>query len=102
MKVELLERVAIPGWVRNHASFRRWVRSAEFLDSGQYAWLGNKVWVDVSIERDSHNQIKTRIGQTLMNYLDAHQLGRWWGDRMLLTHVKSGLSTEPDGIFATW
>jgi Uma2 family endonuclease len=102
MEIVLEDRGVIPGWVKDHASFRRWVRSPDFPESGQYGWLGNKLWMDLSMERNSHNQIKMRVGQALMNHSDAFRLGCYWGDRMLLTHLKAGLSTEPDGMFAKW
>jgi Uma2 family endonuclease len=102
MEIVLEDRVVNPAWVRNHASFLRWVRSPEFPDRGQFAWLGNRFWTDLSMESDSHNQIKMRVGQTLMNHSDTFQLGRYWGDRMLLTHARAGISTEPDGVFANW
>lgn len=102
MKVVLEDRGAIPGWVKNHAAFRRWTRSPQYPASGQYGWLGNKMWVDLSMERNSHNQIKMRVSQALMNRSDAKQLGNYWGDRMLLTNIAAGLSIEPDGMFASW
>jgi Uma2 family endonuclease len=102
MDLELEERVIIPGWVKNHASYRRWAHSPEFPDDGQFAWLGDKVWVDLSMERDSHNQIKSEFCAILRVWANKHRLGKYWGDRMLFSHLKSGLSTEPDGMFATW
>lgn len=102
MELVIEDRGSIPGWVKNHSSFRRWTRSAEFPTSGQYGWLGAKLWVDLSMERESHNQIKVRIAQALLNWSDHTQAGKYWGDRMLLTNLAAGLSTEPDGMFATW
>jgi Uma2 family endonuclease len=98
----LEDKGTIPGWVRSHVSFRRWAHSDGYPESGQYGWLNGKVWVDLSMERHSHNQIKTRVGYTLTGLSDRKQLGTYWGDRMLLTHLAAGLSTEPDGTFATW
>jgi Uma2 family endonuclease len=37
-----------------------------------------------------------------MTLAKEKQLGKFWGDRMLLTNLAAGLSTEPDGMFATW
>jgi Uma2 family endonuclease len=98
----LEDRGTIPGWVVDHASFRRWVYSEDYPQSGQYGWLNGKVWVDLSMEQDYHNQIKTEVTIVLGGLAKRQKLGRFWGDRMLLTHAATGLSTEPDGMFATW
>jgi Uma2 family endonuclease len=101
-EIVLEDKGTIPGWVKDHTSFRRWAYSPDYPESGQYGWLNGKVWVDLSMERDSHNQIKTRVCHTLMGLSDQKQLGKYWGDRMLFTNLAAGLSTEPDGTFATW
>jgi Uma2 family endonuclease len=101
-EIVLEDRGTIPGWVVDHASFRRWVYSEDYPQSGQYGWLNGKVWVDLSLEHDCHNQIKMRVAYTLMGLSDQKRLGKYWGDRMLLTHLAAGLSAEPDGMFATW
>jgi Uma2 family endonuclease len=50
----------------------------------------------------SHNQVKAAFSYALMRFLEANPIGRYVPDRMLLTHVEVGLSTEPDGLFYTW
>lgn len=102
MEIVLEDQVVIPAWVRNHASFRRWVRSPEFPERGQFAWLGSRFWTDLSMESDSHNQIKSEFCEILRAWAKKFRLGKYWGDRMLLTHARAGLSTEPDGMFARW
>lgn len=101
-EIVLEDRGTIPNWVADHASFRRWAASAEFPQTGQYGWLGGKVWVDLSMERSSHNLIKTGCAAVLLSLIKKNALGEYWGDRMLLTNLRAGLSTEPDGTFATW
>jgi Uma2 family endonuclease len=102
MEVALDNRGTIPGWVKDHASFRRWTRSPNYPPFGQFAWLGKRLWMDLNMERDSHNQIKSEFCAILRAWAKKHRLGKYWGDRMLLSHVESGLSSEPDGMFATW
>jgi Uma2 family endonuclease len=102
MELVIEDRGSIPGSVKNHASFRRWTRSAEFPTSGQYGWLGDKMWVDLSMERNSHNRIKTEATVILGGLVKRSKMGNYWSDRMLLTYLSAGLSTEPDGMFATW
>jgi Uma2 family endonuclease len=102
MNILLEDRGIIPGSVKDHASFRRWVRSANFPDSGQFGWLGDKLWMDLSMERNSHNQIKTQVTIVVGGLVSQRNLDTYWSDRMLLTNIAVGLSTEPDGMFATW
>jgi Uma2 family endonuclease len=101
-EVVLDEGVTIPEWVTNHAAFRRWARSDEFPERGRFSFLRGRVWVDMEMERDSHNQLKAEITEVLRGYAKARTLGRFWFDGMLLTHRRAGLSTEPDGMFARW
>ena len=61
MNIVLEDRGIIPGWVKDHASFRRWTRSPDYPASGQFGWLGDKLWMDLSMERNSHNQVKTEV-----------------------------------------
>src|SRR5438874_2006891 len=103
MHVIVLEnKGTLPGWVTDHASFRRWAYSADYPQVGQYGWLGDKLWVDLSMESDVHNQIKTEVTIVLGGLIKQQNQGRYWSDRMLLTNLVTGLSTEPDGMFATW
>ena len=101
-EIVLAHRGVIPGWVHDHASFRRWAYSPTFPETGQYGWLNGKVWVDTEMERSSHNQIKTECTVVLGGIIKSQKLGQFWGDRMLVTNLAVGLSTEPDGTFATW
>lgn len=101
-EIVLEDRGTIPGWVADHASFRRWAASDDFPETGRYGWLDGKMWVDLSMERSSHSQLVSRFAHVLIGLSDQKQLGTYWGDRMLLTNLDAGLSTEPDGTFATW
>jgi Uma2 family endonuclease len=101
-EIVLEDRGIIPNSVVDHASFRRWAASPEFPETGQYGWLDGKVWVDLSMERSSHNLIKTECAVVLAGLAKKDALDKYWGDRMLLTNLSSHLSTEPDGTFATW
>lgn len=93
--------VRIPSWVSDLASFRRWARSPAFPEHGWIAHLNGDVWVDLSMERTSHNQVKgiTNSRLTLLTHED--DLGFYFADRMLLTNEEAGLSTEPDGMFVS-
>jgi hypothetical protein len=47
------EVVRIPSWVTDLSSFRNWVRSGEFPESGRIFHLHGEVWVDMSLEKDT-------------------------------------------------
>src|SRR5713226_1515290 len=53
--------VHIPSWVLDHDSFRRWAFSDDFPERGRFVFLAGRLWVDLSMETDFHNQIKTVI-----------------------------------------
>src|SRR5690349_17520762 len=86
-EIVLEDKGTIPGWVKDHTSFRRWAYSPKYPESGQYGWLNGKVWVDLSMERDSRNQIKTEVAAVLVARAKQEQLGKYWGDRMLFTNL---------------
>jgi len=91
--------VRIPLWVHDHASFRRWATSDDFPERGQYAYLNGELWVDISMERFAHNQIKSAVSITLGHLVANGQMGHFLCDRMMLTNKSAGLSTEPDAMF---
>jgi Uma2 family endonuclease len=94
--------VRIPKWAGDLAGFRRWAKSDEFPEHGWYAYLDGDLWVDPSMEKLSHNQIKTEISNVLGPLTKGSKGGLYVGDRMLLTNVQAGLSTEPDGMFVSY
>jgi len=92
---------SIPPWVVDLQSFRRWACSDEFPQSGWYSHLDGDLWVDTSMETVTHNQIKGEIDSELLRSVKIKDMGKFFGDRMLLTHETAGLSTEPDGMFVS-
>lgn len=93
--------IRIPAWVVDHASFRQWIYSDEFPQSGRIAFINNEVWVDLSMETLIHNRIKTIIAQVLATIMLNETLGEFFSDGMIITNANVGLSTEPDGCFVT-
>lgn len=105
------EQIQIPGWVVDFETFRRWTHSPEYPERGQFAYLDGTLWVDPSMERLNHNQIKGECGRVLTTLAKGEisrvlrglakteRRGIYLGDRMLLTHPEVELSTEPDGMF---
>jgi Uma2 family endonuclease len=101
--VVLKERAVIPHGVVDHESYRRWARSPEFPQTGRFAYLAGKIWVDMSPEDlFSHNQVKNEYATVITSLLKEIRLGRFFADRTLLSHRRARLSTEPDGLFVSW
>jgi Uma2 family endonuclease len=98
--IVLEDKGTIPGWVVDHASFRRWAYSAEYPTAGRFGYFRGRLWVDMSRERDSHNQLRMDVLTSIGNR--AGDRGRYYTAGMMLTNTAVGFSTEPDGIFAFW
>ncbi len=96
-------KVVIPSWVDDLASFRAWRVSADAPTTGDVAYLGSDIWVDLSMEEFlTHNQVKAAFDFAIMGVVQAAASGRYVPDRMLLTNESAELSTEPDGLFFAW
>ncbi len=101
--VVLEERAVIPDGIRNHASYRRWARSPEFPQTGRFAYLAGKIWVDMSPEElMTHNLVKGEYASVLTRLLKTIRRGKYFHDRTLITNVAAGLSTEPNGTFVSF
>jgi Uma2 family endonuclease len=96
------EALHIPDWVRDLASFRKWAKSDEFPSRGWYGHLDGQLWVDLSKERAAHNKLKSKFVAVLTPLVEGTRSGHYFGERMLLTNVGAGLSTEPDGMFVSY
>jgi Uma2 family endonuclease len=95
--------VRIPGWVVDLASFRRWAYSDEFPERGRFSYLGGELWADLTMEQlYTHNQVKGEFAIVLGALVKATQSGRFFHDRTFLSNPDADLSTEPDGLFASY
>lgn len=93
--------VHLPPWVTNHESFRTWACSPDFPERGEFYYLNGKFWVDLSMEKLIHNQIKGAIAAVMFTIVFGESRGHFLFDRMMLTNVAAGLSCEPDGMFVS-
>ncbi|MBI4601163.1 MAG: Uma2 family endonuclease [Planctomycetes bacterium] len=101
--VVLDESIRIPGKAASLEAFRRWARSRDFPTRGRYSYLRNEVWADMSAEElYTHNRVKGKITSVLTMLLENVRLGQFFHDRVLVTHVEVGLSTEPDATFVSF
>jgi len=93
------EAIEVPEWVSDLASFRRWAHTRDFPERGIIAYCDGKLWIEPSMETVLHSQLRAEITRILSNLVRKQKSGRFFPDRMRLTHPEAGLSTEPDGIF---
>jgi Uma2 family endonuclease len=93
--------VVMPAWVIDQESFLRWACSDEYPRRGRFAYYNDQIWVDLDMEAEDHNLLKTIFGGVLAMWAVSQSLGRYYGDRMILTNAAVGLSTEPDGMFVS-
>lgn len=79
------ERLHVPAAALELAGFRQWVKSSEFPEAGE-----------------THNKVKSAVTADPVQIVRSERLGEAYCDGMLFTHEDSGVSTEPDFLFATW
>jgi Uma2 family endonuclease len=90
----------VPGWVANVDSFRQWVKSDEFPETGNIWWLRGEVWADMSKEQIfSHVDVKGAIFAVLYLLVRQNNLGRVFTDGFFLTNQEANISGKPDGVF---
>ncbi len=94
--------IHIPGWVVDHTSFLRWLRTADIPDGAVVGFLNGDVWVDTMPERAfAHNRIKTIVAGALNALVMKEELGVYFGDGMLFTSKEAEFTTAPDGMFVS-
>src|SRR3982750_2296472 len=92
--------VRIPPEVIDLESFRRWARSDDYPDRGDFCWLGGEIWVDLSMENaNTHNKVKTEFTGKLDALVKSAGTGDVYSDRMRLSNPSARLSCEPDVMF---
>jgi Uma2 family endonuclease len=103
LPIRLNGKSTIPPWIGNHETFREWAKSDDYPKEGRFAYLNGLLWADVTMEQlFTHNRVKTRVTSTLDRLIAEEDLGYFFSDRALLSHVAAGLSTEPDAFFVSY
>jgi Uma2 family endonuclease len=92
----------VPSWVVDHESYRRWAKSDDFPDRGWFSYLDGIFWADLSMEQLKHNKVKGQITAVLTLLVQTLASGCFLADRMLITNIRAGLSTEPDAGFVSY
>lgn len=92
----------IPAGVTDLTSFRRWIETDETLDFGRVGYVKGSVWIDMSKEQlYTHNAVKTEVTSVLYRIVREQQLGRVFGDGVLLSNVAADVSGQPDVTFVS-
>ncbi len=101
--VRILEEsgvIAVPGWVTDIDSFRRWTEDDDCPHEYKLGWLTGEVWIDVSSEQIfTHLLVKTQITIVVGALVLAEKLGLFLGDGLLLSNFAADVSGNPDGTF---
>jgi Uma2 family endonuclease len=96
------DRVSVPGWVTDLASFRRWRDDEDFPETGRICYLNGEVWIDMSKEQIfSHVLVKTEIAVVLGQRVKEAELGLFLGDGAFLSNVDVDIGVIPDAVFAS-
>ena len=97
------EAIAVPTWVVDLESFRRWCDDDDFPESGQFSFLRGEVWIDMSKEQlYSHNRVKTRFTISVGGMIESCGLGIYFSDGAFLSNVEGDVSNQPDGMFVSF
>jgi hypothetical protein len=95
-----LVELALPEWVVDLESFRRWIDAEDVPEKARISYLDNDVWVDMSKEQVfSHVLVKTEMTAVLRNLVKKGKLGLFLGDGVRLTSIEANFSVRPDSTF---
>lgn len=97
------DRILIPAGIDDVEAFRRWAKSDAFPERGRFAFLGDRLWVELEREQlFTHNRVKMLVSGVLDQLARSDKLGYFFSDRAFLTNKEANLSTEPDGTFTSF
>ena len=95
--------LAIPDWVVDFESYRRWAHSADYPHRGQVSFLDGEIWIDMSREElFTHADPRSAYCLALVQIGRQTGQGEFVGAGMFFTNRGADLATEPDGMFYKW
>jgi Uma2 family endonuclease len=95
------QSIHVPEPFEDLEAFRSWARSDGYPDAARICYLNGEVWVDMSKEQFTHNQVKGEITSVLTRLIKRESRGRFFPDGYLLSNPRANLSTNPDGIYVS-
>jgi Uma2 family endonuclease len=97
------DEVAVPSWVSDLESFRRWSDDDDFPEKGRISYLRGEVWVDMSKEQlFTHNDLKSEITAVLKTLVKTEHSGRYFGDGAFVSNEEADISNQPDGMYVSF
>jgi Uma2 family endonuclease len=92
--------VRIPVSAFTLAGFRDWATSDAFPEHVRASFIDQEIYLDMSNEDpETHVGVKTEIVRVLANLNRDHELGKFYGDGLLVTNEAAGVSNNPDASF---
>jgi Uma2 family endonuclease len=93
------EPLFVPDEVRDLASFRAWVHTADLPEKLRVHFLNGQVWVEQEMEEiRTHTRVKTALGFALAALVENSGVGFYLGDGVRYTNEDGDFSTEPDAV----
>jgi Uma2 family endonuclease len=93
-------KIAVPEWVRDIDSFRRWSDTDDFPQDRPVWWLNGEVWIDMTREQlYTHLMVKAEYYFQLTRLVKEGNLGMFVPDGLLLSNFAAKISGNPDGTF---
>ncbi len=97
------DKVAVPSWVNDLESFRRWTDDDDFPETGRISFLHGEVWVDMSKEQlFTHNLVKTELTRCLSGLIQSRGAGLYFGDGAFVSNEEADISNQPDGMYVSY
>jgi len=94
--------IAIPASAHTLDGFVDWVTSVEFPEHARASFVRGEILIDMSPEElETHAVVKAEVHRVVGTCNREMRLGKFYPDGCLVTNKAAGLSTEPDGTFAT-
>jgi Uma2 family endonuclease len=97
-----IDQLEIPFDIQTLEGFRAWVRTLE-EGAPRVSFIQGDVWLEMTPQNyRSHSPIVREINWTLIGLTKVLKSGVYFTPPSWLTSTEAGLSTEPDGFFATF
>jgi Uma2 family endonuclease len=94
------QAIAVPRWVTDIESFRRWSDTADFPQDRPVWWLNGEVWIDMTREQVfTHLALKGEYYFRLGLLVQEGNLGLFLPAGLLLSNFAADISGNPDGTF---
>lgn len=102
MSTLTIDQLEIPFDIQTLDGFRAWVRTLE-EGAPRVSFIQGDVWLEMTPQNyRSHSPIVREINWTLIGLTKELKTGLYFTPPSWLTCAEAGLSTEPDGFFATF